>query len=111
METFSDDNMEAAFMPLHHPAEIRGEHVAEPTRPDAGVARKLAISAAVGAFTYLATVISKQPQIWSLTMSIFIGGVSLVVQMLIDFDRRLTYVDQRQQDQFRNISRSTELFG
>jgi hypothetical protein len=44
-------------------------------------------------------------------MSIFIGGVSLVVQLLVDFDRRLTIADRHQEDRFRKISQATELFG
>jgi hypothetical protein len=85
--------------------------VTDPIRPEAGVARKLAISVAVAAFTYLITVLTKQAQIWSLTMSIFIGGVFLVVQLLVEFDRRLAIMDLRHQEQFRKISKSTELFG
>ena len=83
----------------------------DPIKPEAGVARKLAISVAVAAFTYLITVLTKQPQIWSLTMSIFIGGIFLVVQLLVEFEQRLVLMDRRHQEQFRKISKSTELFG
>jgi hypothetical protein len=69
------------------------------------------VSAAIGGGTYLLTTLSKQEPIWALTMSIFIGGVSLVVQFLIDLEGRIAVMDQRQREQFSKISKATELFG
>lgn len=74
------------------------------------VARKIAVSIATGSVAYLLTVLSKQPTIWALTMSIFVAGVSLVVQFLIDFDNRLAAVDRQHRDQFGKISQATALF-
>src|SRR5258706_16138158 len=69
--------------------------------------RKFVLAAVAGGGGSLLTALAKQPAIWSLTMSIFIGGVSLVVQFLVDVDRRISSLDGK----FVNINKATELFG
>jgi hypothetical protein len=75
-----------------------------------GVLRKILLTAAAGGGAYALTTLSDQPTIWGLTMSIFIGGVSLVTQFLVDFDTRLAMVDHRQQEEFAKINQATELY-
>jgi hypothetical protein len=53
------------------------------------VLRKIVITLLSGGLAYFITNMSTQPQIWVLTVSIFISGVILVVQFMNDFDRRL----------------------
>ncbi len=45
---------------------------------------KIVVTIAAGGLTYLLTNTTDQPRIWQLTMSIFVGGVVVVVQFLID---------------------------
>jgi hypothetical protein len=45
---------------------------------------KIVVTAVAGGLTYLLTNTTGQPDIWQLTMSVFVGGVVLVVQFLID---------------------------
>lgn len=45
---------------------------------------KIVVTAIAGGLTYLLTNATDQPQIWQLTMSIFVAGLILVVQFLID---------------------------
>jgi hypothetical protein len=72
---------------------------------------KILITGATGAVAYLLTNMTHQPQIWSLTMSVFIGGVALVVQFLVDVDNRMTALSQHVDRRFVQISQATELFG
>ena len=45
---------------------------------------KIVVTAIAGGLTYLLTIATDQPQIWQLTMSIFVAGIILVVQFLIE---------------------------
>ncbi|MEV6520506.1 DUF6879 family protein [Longispora sp. NPDC051575] len=56
------------------------------------VLRKIVLTLLIGGVAYLLTHLTKQPEIWGVTLSVFIGGVTLVVQFLIDFDNRLRTV-------------------
>jgi hypothetical protein len=56
---------------------------------------KIIIPAASGGTVYLLTSLTHQPQEWALMLSAFIGGVTLVVQFLVDFDRSLRDVEKR----------------
>ncbi|WP_412538261.1 hypothetical protein R8Z50_20665 [Longispora sp. K20-0274] len=56
------------------------------------VPRKIALTALVGGVAYLVTHLTQQPEIWGTTLTVFIGGVTLVVQLLADFDHRLRTV-------------------
>jgi hypothetical protein len=44
---------------------------------------KIAVTALAGGLTFLLTNETNQPNLWQLTMSIFVGGIALVVQFLI----------------------------
>jgi hypothetical protein len=55
---------------------------------------KVAAPVASGGAVYLASGATHQPQEWSLMLSAFVGGVTLVVQFLIDFDHRLHEVEK-----------------
>jgi hypothetical protein len=50
---------------------------------------KVLIPAASGGAVYLVSNLTHQSQEWALMLSAFIGGVVLVIQFLIDFDRSL----------------------
>jgi hypothetical protein len=53
------------------------------------VLRRVVVTALSGGLAYFITNMSAQPQIWVLTISIFISGVTLVVQFINDFDNHL----------------------
>jgi hypothetical protein len=50
---------------------------------------KILVTAIAGGFTYLLTNLTGQPEIWQLTMSVFVAGVVLVVQVLLENDSRV----------------------
>jgi hypothetical protein len=54
---------------------------------------KVIVTSVVGALAYFITNITNQPEIWRLTVSVFIGGATLIVQYLTDFERRLETVE------------------
>lgn len=56
--------------------------------------RKIGTSLAIGALAYAITELTNQPQIWSLTLSVFISGVVLVVQFLVDLEIRVVRVEK-----------------
>jgi hypothetical protein len=83
---------------------------------------KAMVTGVTGGVAYLITNLADQPQIWGLTLSAFIGGVTLVIQFLIDFENRLKAVEDRQsrhatkierlvREGFSKINEATELFG
>lgn len=83
---------------------------------------KTLITAVVGGVTYALTNIANQPEVWKLTASIFLGGAALIVQYMIDFERRLGSVEdtlsvhnaemkELVHDGFARINEVTELFG
>ncbi|MCO8271324.1 hypothetical protein M1L60_12040 [Actinoplanes sp. TRM 88003] len=45
---------------------------------------KIMVTSIAGGLTYVLTNTTKQPEIWQLTMSVFVAGIVLVVQFLID---------------------------
>jgi hypothetical protein len=57
------------------------------------IVRKILGTLVPSGVTYLITVLFQQGQIWAITLATFIGGVSLVVQFLMDFDNRLHAVE------------------
>src|SRR5688572_7757308 len=84
--------------------------------------QKAAITVILGCAAYLTTTLTGQPEIWRLTISIFIGGASLIVQFMTDFDRRLGVVEtsltSHSEDMkklvdggFSRINEATRLFG
>ena len=66
---------------------------------------KIIIPAASGGATYLVSGLTHQPQEWALMLSTFVGGVILVVQFLIDFDRSLHDVEKRQARHAQTVGR------
>src|SRR5690606_20459596 len=82
---------------------------------------RIAISLVVGAFGYFLTELTGQPEIVSLLLSVVFGGITLVVQFLMEFEHRLARVEaattrhsSRVEDAvrtgFAKISDVTELF-
>ncbi|MDQ3274110.1 MAG: phosphatidylserine/phosphatidylglycerophosphate/cardiolipin synthase family protein [Actinomycetota bacterium] len=61
----------------------------------AKVVRKILVTSLIGGMAYYFTDLTNQPQIWALSASVFIGGITLVVQFLNDFESRLENVEQR----------------
>jgi hypothetical protein len=83
---------------------------------------KAMLTTVTAGLAYLITNLAQQPQIWSLTLSAFVGGVTLVIQFLIDFEGRLRIVEEHQRlhatrierlvsEGFSRINEATELFG
>jgi hypothetical protein len=86
------------------------------------ILRKVLITTFTGGLAYLITNTSGESQIWSITLSTFIGSVILVIQFLIDFENRLGSVEEAHNrhaesmerlvnEGFTKISEATELFG
>jgi hypothetical protein len=51
---------------------------------DVQILIKIVVTTVAGGLTYLLTNATHEPEIWQLTMSIFVGGIVLVVQVLVD---------------------------
>jgi hypothetical protein len=82
---------------------------------------KILISFAIGTMAYVITELTGQPEIWSITLSVFVAGVTLVVQFLMEFESRLARVETAKErhsarietmveEGFAKISTATELF-
>lgn len=94
-------------------------------RPDGPptVIRKVFTTLFIGGAAFLATTMVEGESItWSILLSVFVGGVALVVQYLAEFDRRMRTVEAGQsrhfglvedliRNRFDSISEATELFG
>jgi hypothetical protein len=89
----------------------------------AKVIRKILITLLTGGLTYFITNLigSGQPQAWVITITFIIGGITFVVQFMIDFERRLESVEEKQEthlakiqslmeDGFKKMSDATALF-
>jgi hypothetical protein len=85
------------------------------------IMRKALFTTLAGGVTYLITNLAVQPGIESITLSTFIGGVTLVVQFLIDFEGQLKAVERGMQahatetrrlidDNFGKINEATRLY-
>jgi hypothetical protein len=85
------------------------------------ILRKVIVSLAVGGFAFGVTELTNQDVIWQLTMSIFLGGATMVVQLLMTFENRLAKVETASnrhmsrvetmvQSGFSKINEVTELF-
>jgi hypothetical protein len=92
-------------------------------RRDVGtrILRKVLVSLVLGGLAYVLTEVLGEPGIWTLTLSVFVGGVTLVVQFLMEFESRLAKVEEAKArhseriermvaDGFARISEATELF-
>ncbi len=85
------------------------------------VIRKIFVTLLVGGMAYYITDLSNQSQTWSLAAGVFIGGITVVVQFLSDFENRLEKVEDGQEDRsvkmrslieegFAKTNEATELF-
>jgi hypothetical protein len=92
-----------------------------PVRSHTKVVRKIFLTLLTGGAAFLITNMSDQPLSWQLMMSLLIGGITLLVQFLNDFENRLEKVEERQedhtiemrsliQDGFVRTNKATELF-
>ncbi|MBV9139608.1 MAG: hypothetical protein JO115_01575 [Pseudonocardiales bacterium] len=61
------------------------------------VTLKIFITLLTSGLTYLITTLADQPRIWVSTISVLIGGFTLVVQFLNDFEKRLESVEEKQE--------------
>lgn len=61
------------------------------------VTLKIFITLLTSGLTYLITALADQPRIWISTVSVLIGGFTLVVQFLSDFEKRLECVEGKQE--------------
>ncbi len=86
------------------------------------VPRKILVTGTTGLLAFLITTLARQDTIWAIVMATFIGGVTLVVQFLIDFDKSMQRVEIGQEQHaesierlvregFANINKATQLFG
>ena len=87
------------------------------------VPRKIVVTGTAGVLVFLGSTFAPQAPIWAaMLLATFIGGVTLVVQFLVDFDNRLQQVEQGQEahaasterlvkEGFSNINEATRLFG
>jgi hypothetical protein len=86
------------------------------------IQRKILVSSTLGVLTYLIAALTQREAIWSITLSVFIAGVAMVVQSLIEFETRLAQVEateerhsakveQAVEEGFAKINTATELFG
>ncbi len=89
---------------------------------ESSVVRKVLATLTVGGGVYLVTNILHLSNEWSIVLPVFIGGVVLVVQFLVEFDNRMRAVALGQDRHFQtvenlitgtfeSISEATELFG
>jgi hypothetical protein len=81
-----------------------------------------AVSLATGTLTFLASLLVDQPLAQTIMLSVFVGGVAMVLQVLAQFDRRVAatqdLVSESSEtmrdlvtEQFSAVSEATELFG
>lgn len=86
------------------------------------VLRKVVVTLICSGVVYLTTSIVDGPAVWTITLSVFIGGVALVVQYLVEFENRFGAVEASQaqhfttiekliNEKFSSINEATELFG
>ena len=98
------------------------EEIEKPNSMLPATLRKMLVTAFLGGLTYALTSMAGQDQIWSVILSVFIGGAVFVIQFLIDVDGRLQVVqiENRQhyntveslvEHGFSRINEATELFG
>ena len=89
---------------------------------ESSVVRKIVATLIVGGGVFLATNSLNLSSEWNIELPVFIGGVVLVVQFLVEFDNRLQLVELGQNRHFEtverlitgtfnSISEATELFG
>ncbi len=64
---------------------------------EGGKARKIFVTLLTGALAYLLANLSEQPQLWVITVAVFIGGITQVVQFVSDFENRLGSIEEKQE--------------
>jgi hypothetical protein len=74
---------------MSQPESLHKQHMMPP------IFWKIVIPVVSGGFVYLVSNLTHQSEEWGLLLSAFVGGVVLVVQYLIDFDRGLRDVEER----------------
>lgn len=72
------------------------------------IGMKILVTAIAGGLTYLLTNATDQPEIWQLTMTVFVGGIVLVIQLLIDYDNRLVRFAEQQDEHVRRTEEIVE---
>jgi len=83
---------------------------------------KILVTLMAGGLTYLLTIFAGQPLIWRLTMSVFVAGVVLIVQLLRETDTRIldlksqltahaVRVEGKVDDRFAAVNEATALYG
>ncbi|GID31357.1 DUF6879 family protein [Paractinoplanes brasiliensis] len=101
---------------------MTGETPARTLAEGQSVVKTAGLTLATGAITYLVTNGLNQPPATSIMLSILIGGITLMVRFLVDFERRLASVEKLERDgmadmkklvgdAFSKINEATELFG
>lgn len=69
------------------------------------VIRQISITLLTGTLAYLITNASNQPQIWVLTITVLIGGISLIVQFMSDFEKHLENIVDKQEAHLNGIDK------
>lgn len=83
--------------------------------------RKVLVSVVLGTMMYLIVERTGESELWKIQLSVFIGGVTLVIQFLIAFEKRLARVEQTKEhhsarieqmveQSYTKINEATELF-
>jgi hypothetical protein len=68
----------------------------ESASPDTiGVLRKIILTVSTGGVTFLITDLAQQPLTWAIMLSVLVGGITLLVQFLVDFEQRQHVVERR----------------
>lgn len=97
------------------------------------IIRKVILTLITGGLAYFLTSLADQPAMYSVVFSVFVGGVTLVVDFLVEFDNRLKVVEdglvahstrteafvrdkfltieRMVEEKFSKINEATELFG
>ncbi|MEJ3745402.1 DUF6879 family protein [Actinomycetes bacterium KLBMP 9797] len=97
------------------------------------IIRKVILTLMTGGFAYFLTSLADQPEMYAILFSVFVGGVTLVVDFLAEFDNRLKAVEdglvahsarteafvrdkfltieRMVEEKFSKINEATELFG
>jgi hypothetical protein len=86
------------------PAYVRGP-LAASLSP---LARRIFVTLLTGVLAYAITNLVKQPQIWSITLSVFLGGIALVTQVLLEFEKRVNSMEDVQRAQRESITKIVE---
>jgi hypothetical protein len=72
------------------------------------ILRKVLVSLSIGTLAYMVAERAQDDGVWAITLSVFIGGVTLVVQFLIEFEARLHRVEKLKVEHSARIERMVE---